>query len=134
MESESQLTSASAAPAAKTWRRQFIWSVVVLLYLATWIGGWRAHARDLETSAQNSYRRIQQWNAESHEAGEEEIYRLREGGPYNKVKWAVPILPGLLLVDSDEIHGPLLGEGGGKLVLYYGTDAKVLFNIWLWMS
>ena len=76
MEREMRLTSATTAPVARRWRRRVLWCLVVPLYLVTWVGGWRAHARDLETSAQNSYRRLQQWNTERHEAGEEKFYNV----------------------------------------------------------
>jgi hypothetical protein len=51
---------------------------------------------------------------------------LRAGGPWAEVHWCVPILPGLLIADSDYAIGRLYGRGGIKLVLFYGNGSKEL--------
>jgi hypothetical protein len=120
-------------------RRRIVWAVVLLLYAVTWVGGWITHAHDLQASARAGYQRVQEYQSEwtaSKPAGKElPIYlRLLEGGPATGVKWCVPLLPGVLLADSLSSLGPLLGHGGGKIVLYYGVGSVVVCDLWGWMA
>src|SRR5262245_45477848 len=103
-------------------RRRVFWGTVLLLYAATWVGGWITHAQDLRASAQAQYQRAQTRNREwmaDEAAGEElPIYRrLRDGGPATRVNWCIPLLPGILLADSYQVLGPLNGRGTVKIVL-----------------
>ena len=75
---------------------------------------------------------------------------LREGGPATGVKWCVPLLPGVLLatgvkwcvpllpgvllVDSYSVISPSSGSGGVKVVVYYGTGAVVVCELWGWLA
>jgi hypothetical protein len=119
--------------------RWALWLTVVLLYAATWLGGRSSHARDLETAAWAKHRRAQERNAEElaqePPGSEVPVYlRLREGGPVTSLNWCIPLLPGVLLVDSDEVIGPLYGRGGVKIVLYYGTGSWVVCHLYGWIA
>jgi hypothetical protein len=119
-------------------RKWFLPLLILGLYAVTWVGGWITHAHDLEASALDQYRWVQQRNAEraanSTDAEPPVLLELHKGGPSTGVNWCVPLLPGILLADSYSSIGPLGGNGGGKIVLYYGTGTVVLCNLWGWMS
>jgi len=125
-------------PALKRQRKRLCWGLVLILYIITWAGGWLTHARDLTSSAWAKYRLVEGRNAEEQRlwpGGEAPIYdRLREGGPATGVNWAVPLLPGILLADSYEVLGPLIGRGSTKLVLYYGCGTVVVCELWGWVA
>jgi hypothetical protein len=119
--------------------RRTLWVVLLLLYAATWVGGWITHARDLEASAWAKYRRAQERNAEwlaDEPAGSEVPISLRlfEGGPATGVNWCIPILPGVLIADSYEVLGPLNGRGMVKIVVYYGPHSVVVCELFGWIS
>ncbi|MBY0229796.1 MAG: hypothetical protein K2W96_10990 [Gemmataceae bacterium] len=103
-------------------RRRWFWPVVALIDAVTWIGGWIAHQRDLAQAAGELYRRMQDRNREDH--GEENgpdrpIWaRLHESGPWTRVNWCFPLLPGVLLAESAEGYGPLRAHGSFKLVVW----------------
>lgn len=117
-------------------RKRLVWGLVLLLYVVTWVGGWYTHARELEASAQARYRLMQERNADLQALEPDApIYaRLREGGPATGVKWAVPLLPGVLLADSYVVLAPLSGRGTVKLLLYYGGGTVVVCELWGWIS
>jgi hypothetical protein len=46
----------------------------------------------------------------------------------------VPVLPGILLANSDSSHGPLRGRGGVKIILYFGAGSTELCMLWGWLS
>ena len=51
------------------------------------------------------------------------------GGPTSHVYWCFPLLPGVLLVDSDYCVGPMYAGGGVKVVLYYGIGSTEALHI-----
>ena len=120
-------------------RRWLAATVLLALYLLTWIGGWHSHAQEIEARA---YRRWTDASARAQEmarlaAADGEQRRpigLRQGGPQTGVDWCAPILPGVLICDSYYVIGPLWGRGGVKLVLYYGFGSVELLTLWGWIS
>jgi hypothetical protein len=122
------------------WRRPVFCGFVVLLYAVTWVGGWMTHARDLKSSADAKYQRAQECNAQRLEAfrslGLHEPYtvELWKSGPASRVNWCVPLLPGVLLADSSWGYGPLNGDGGVKIVFYYGFGSVEVCRLWGWYA
>jgi len=115
------------------WRRPFAICVVVALpYLATWLGGWRAYAAQLQASAKVRYGEAEAIFTQDYPAQRNEdrpiFAQLRAGGPATGVYWAFPLLPGVLLVEDYENLGPLNQRGGVKVLLYYGAGTVVLAN------
>src|ERR1700693_3043923 len=100
-------------------RRKSFWlCLLVLLYAFTWIGGWITYAHQLQERAEGGYLMAQKENEEAEfEAHYSEykphLIKLREGGPTSRVWWCVPVLPGVLLADSEYDIGQ--GWGGGGL-------------------
>jgi hypothetical protein len=76
----------------------------------------------LEDSAQAHYQALKEQNMPLHPF------------PQTKVKWCVPLLPGLLLANSSETLGPLIGHGSLKLVFYDGTGTEVICEALLWLA
>ena len=112
-----------------------LWLFILLLYAVTWVGGWITHARDLESSARATYQRGQELNAEWPADGPVESHiELREGGPATGVNWCIPLLPGVLLVDSYEVLGPLAARDTGKIVIYYGIGSFEVCDLWGWYA
>ena len=120
-------------------RKKSIVTLIVILYLGTWVGGWIQHSNDLEANSWAHYRAAEQRNAERIEYAkargsephlmrlEPYLMRLHEGGPITRVNWCIPILPGVLLANSDSSPGPLGGYGGEKIVLYYIIGSTEIF-------
>ena len=123
---------------ARRHRRRLIWGVVLALYAATWIGGVQTHARDLEASARGRYQALQERNAERYgpDAGDAVpiFARLLEGGPDTGIDWSVPILPGVLLVESYEVLGPLNARGSTKLLVFGGRGFAVVRKWQTWVA
>lgn len=120
-------------------RKRLIACVIVLLYLVTWVGGWVSHARQLQQRAEESYRRAERTNEEEEAAARREgvkpyLIELRKGGPTSHVWWCVPVLPGVLLADSDSCEGPRIAGGGAKIVFYYGFGSTELCTLVGWMA
>jgi prepilin-type processing-associated H-X9-DG protein len=86
---------------------------VALLHALTWAGGCLTHSRELDSRARRIY------------AAAPKGYRS-ESGPATGITWCIPLLPGVLLANSWYVVGPSWGEGGVKIVLYYGFGAKEL--------
>jgi hypothetical protein len=122
----------------KRHRRRVLWGLVVALFFATWVGGVRAHFGDLEASARSRYQMLQERNVERHGpyAGDEvpPHVRLLEGGPHTGIEWSVPILPGVLIVDSYEILGPLSAHGSTKLLVFDGSGFSIVFEWREWVT
>src|SRR5262245_20327381 len=120
-------------------RRRLLWGFVLLLYAVTWCGGWITHARDLESSARARYQRGQELSAEWQARGPVDAQKpyyikLREGGPDTGINWCIPLLPGVLLVDSYEELGPLAARDTGKIVIYYGIGSFEVCELWGWIA
>ena len=109
-------------------RRWLAATVLLTLYLLTWIGGWHSHAQEIEARAQEMAKLAAAQGEQGRPIG------LRQGGPQTSVDWCVPILPGMLICDSYYVIAPLWGKGGVKLVLYYGFGSVELLWLWGWIS
>ena len=114
---------------------------VVTLYAITWIGGWITHARDMQCYVRRMYDNAQLRDREKAEllqkAGltvEDTAHKYLKDGPKSGVDWCIPILPGVLLLNSWYVVGPLWGKGGVKVVLYYGLGTKEIAYLWGWIS
>lgn len=105
----------------------------VSLYIMTWIGGWLTFAREEQDAAQTAYDRLRRINETTLKDFAARI-DLHEGGPKASVKFCIPIVPGVLLADSYTSIGPLTGDGGVKVVLYYGWGTAILLELWGWIS
>lgn len=66
----------------------------------------------------------------------DEVYstELLAGGPKSAVNWCLPILPAVLLADSEYVVGPLYGSGSAKIVFYFGSGSVTLLELWGWRS
>jgi hypothetical protein len=101
---------------------------LLVLYLVTWVGGWAAHAWDLEAEAQ----RI--WAELNRQRFLADFTVLREGGPRTHVDWCFPVLPGLLVAKSWYSVSPGSERGGVKLVLFFGIGSAELMEIYRWCA
>ncbi|MCP4608720.1 MAG: hypothetical protein GY845_08395 [Planctomycetes bacterium] len=123
-----------------TIKRKVISIVVILLYVITWLGGHRTHSINLQKHAAQLYVGALVKNKEmsdfalSEGLEKPQPITLRKDGPRSKVKWSIPIFPGILLANSYYEIGPLSAKGGTKIILYYGTSSKVICYITKWMS
>jgi len=105
-------------------------------YLVTWVGGCTSFSRDFNDQAQASYRSALLRKTQLIAAGQEiRVWdEVREGGPYVRVNWCIPLLPGVLLLDADRAIGPLNGKGGARIVLYNGWRTFEALELWGWIS
>ncbi|MBT3200541.1 MAG: hypothetical protein HN350_11550 [Phycisphaerales bacterium] len=120
-------------------RSKKFWIIWGLLYVLTWMGGSYSHSKDIELEAERVYstarKSLTLINEKRVEEGlPPEELRLREGGPITRVNWSIPILPCVLLANSDMTIGPLHGEGGIRIVLYYGFGSWYSGVIFGWRS
>jgi hypothetical protein len=120
-------------------RKRFWAYVLVPLYAVTWAGGWNSHARQVQHRAERGYQAAQQFNeeleAQSRKDGTPYHHiELRKGGPTSHVYWCAPVLPGVLLADSDYCVGPLHAGGGLKIVLWYGFGSWEIWTPWCWLA
>ncbi len=121
-------------------RKRTIAIVVLSLYLFTWSGGWLFYARDLGEEMSNTYervkqekiRRMEEYRAAGEDPGFFTMNLVYEDGPQWQVGWCVPLLPGILLVDSAASCGPLSGGGHRQFVFFYGYGTTVLCNRDTW--
>jgi hypothetical protein len=114
-------------------KRKVFWvCVLVPMYAVTWIGGWISYAGQLREHTESAYRFIERDNQKEETQAHWQGYKphptqLRPDGPKSGVYWCIPMLPGVLLADSYESIGPLYGEGGVYVILYYGVGCTKLF-------
>ena len=129
----------AAVPASPTkrWRRVAVWAA---LYAITWVGGWISHAHELAGDAQRRWDNANRYNQEvarREAAGEPHRWprsEINPGGPSSRVLCCVPVLPGVLLAWSGSGIGPLNGEGGLKVVLFFGFGSIALPTPLGWIS
>jgi hypothetical protein len=135
------LTIAEPGLSPRTRRRLIgFLSVYLVLYVATGIGGFRSHARQLQDKTESQYRQFEQRFQKAKEEARwvdgiplDDPYRwyLHKNGPRSEVNWCVPVAPGLLVADSYSSVGPTVAKGGYKLVLYYGFgSAEFCLSCW----
>jgi len=121
--------------------------IVILLYLATWVGGWVLHEREVKARADLIYQRVSkriQWEiAEFNKCEDKDLAKdligsrtqlLYPTGPIAGVKWCLPLLPGVLLSETDIVIGPMNGGGDLNIVLFYGFGTIILSSGPSWRS
>jgi len=113
--------------------------VLVSLYVATWIGGWRSLSGELDRRAWAGWHEGTQREQEiTHRFAAEGLdkpggFELLKGGPVTHF-WCVPLLPGVLLTKSSSIIGPMWGGGETKIVMYFGTGSFDLMILEVWIT
>jgi hypothetical protein len=110
--------------------RHIVLVVIVLLYTATWVGGYYFHVQQLAATAEYLYANGKRQQTTTTANGA----IVSPDGPTVKVVWCVPILPGLLFVNSYYEIGCLWAQGGMKIVFFYGCGAKTLRDLTSWTS
>lgn len=50
------------------------------------------------------------------------------------MNWCIPLLPGILITDSEYAVGPLFAKGSKKLVLYFGIGSVTLWEVDVWKA
>jgi hypothetical protein len=119
-------------------RRSKIFFSLIVLYLITWIGGYKSHSAFMKREAQRLYQEAKQ--RDDQDAAMSRAFgnpvgrpRVSEHGPQSDVTWCVPLLPGVLIANSFYVVGPLYGRGGIKVVIYYvfGSWACEPFGGWV---
>jgi hypothetical protein len=114
-------------------RRLIFWLIMLLLYAITWLGGMTEHARDLAAMTQIWYRcGIESESAERRDKTFGSSFH--PDGPMSGVYWSIPLLPGILLVDSYYSLGPIYSRGSAKIVLYYGVGTVTVCSLWGWLA
>jgi hypothetical protein len=113
---------------------------LVAIYAITWVGGHLSHSKKVASNALAMYEAVQEKNdeisafARREGLADYEPVQLGEGGPKSDVKWSFPLLPGILVVNSYYVIGPLWAEGGIKIIGYYGTSSRIICWISKWKS
>lgn len=92
--------------------------VLTFLYGATWVGGWLSHSAAIQAQARH-------WSANAN---------VHPGGPRFGVNWCVPVVPGVVLVDSYCDVGPMNGCGGEKVVVWYGFGSWEVMTLSGWTT
>src|SRR5262245_47726812 len=120
-------------------RKVILLAVLLLLYAVTWVGGWHSHSRQLRDETEATYLTCKQHNREvklfsEHTGMPPPLVKMHEGGPVSRVSWCLPVLPGVLLAQSDHSIGPLLGRGGVKVILWYGVGSTELCMLGGWIA
>lgn len=124
-------------------RRRTLNSLILLAsYLITWAGGWSAHSREMASRANHLYQRAEaekamflEWQRDGLVSPDEDYStELLPGGPESSVSWCLPILPAVLLAESEYVVGPLYGRGSAKIVVYTGAGSVTLLELWGWRS
>jgi hypothetical protein len=118
-------------------RKILIW--LILLYLVTWIGGCVSHSAALKNDAQRRYDAARKSDVEyaaraAKEGQPSPSPQASKTGPVTNVSWCFPILPGILIADSYYVVGPLYGQGGIKIVIFYGFGSWASSPFWGWIS
>ena len=105
---------------------------VVGLYVVTWIGGTCVYAHDMHVRALDRHAHLVSLQRHYEEQNGDRLSRSLafKDGPRTSLHWSVPLLPGVLLVSSDYSIGPLDGDGGPRLVIWYvfGTRETMGFG------
>ncbi len=125
----------------KTRRVKILIGLILLGYLVTWLGAPPFVRRDCTARASQAYARAvadqERYRDMFRELGEDpNTLRpvVNPGGPLVKIGPAIPLLPGLLLLDNGYQIGPLCGKGHLTLFLFYGFGVQRLFDIQTWTS
>jgi len=116
-------------------------AVLLLAYIATWIGGAISGNDDLKQKAQQAYREAERRNKEKVDEARQEAGRigggvdyllpLHDGGPIVR-EWCWPLLPGVLVRHWESSIGPQGGGGGSSLELYYLFGSTKFYSFGGW--
>jgi hypothetical protein len=101
--------------------------------LLTWIRGPAEHERELRERAKRLWADAEAINQEYVQQGGE-LYDLLPNGPRTQVNWCVPVMPGLMLANSEYHIARLYAAGGYNVVLFYGFGTIELGTIAGWIS
>lgn len=120
-------------------RKRWPLTAILLAYMLTWVFGWRSHSSELSERAGRLWLSAKQSNQEqalleARDGGTVYPIEIHANGPRTNVKWCFPVLPGILLADSGYSIGPLYGQGGKKIVVFYGFGSAELMTIFGWIS
>ncbi len=107
--------------------------LVVAFYLLTWIRGPAEHKRELIERAKRLWAEADANNQDQGRQGVD-LYDLLPDGPRTQVNWCVPVMPGLMLANSEYHIARLYAAGGCKVVLFYGFGTIELGTIAGWIS
>ena len=115
------------------------WFCVIMLYAITWIGGFRLHSSALHKQAQHLYDETRKGEAKAnadrkHLGQPPKQADILSGGPVVNVNWCVPVLPGVLIADSEYIIGRLQAAGGVRILIFYGWGLWEIDTIWVRVS
>ncbi len=93
----------------------------------------------MQDEAEKRYEMVERENQQEEANGHSHGYKpyltkLHKGGPLSKVWWCFPVLPGVLLADSQYSVGPLYAEGGVKIVFYYGVGSVAVPTPFGWIT
>jgi len=97
--------------------------VCFALYAVTWFPG-RADLRC------RLHAQVNRWHAGRVEVSPRDAYDT----PSFRLHWAYPLLPGIMLCRYEYCIGPLFGEGGYFVYLWFGTGTVKLFSPFVWVS
>ena len=113
-------------------RHRLILIILALAYVATGFGAWVSHSEQMELvairSRLNAIQRDQHLSEFLGPSGSARRGSMPpgDGRPVVRVKWCVPLLPGVAVVYSTAEIPPDYSESGAKVVLWYGIGSKIL--------
>jgi hypothetical protein len=113
--------------------------VIGALYFVTWLGGVIFYPSEMTARAKKEYDVALNAQARAAAKSEEEKMIVKRtpaafpDGPKTDFHWCAPLVPGVLIVSSEYRIGPLWGQGGIRVVLFYGcgTYEMPLFIGWI---
>jgi hypothetical protein len=125
----------------KSRRAKILLGLILLGYLVTWLGAPPLVRRDRTARANQAYAHAlaqeeRQRNMIKELGEDPNTFRpvVNSGGPSVIIGPAIPILPGLLLLDNGYQIGPLYGKGHLSLFLFYGFGVHRLLDLTTWTS
>ena len=125
----------------KSRRVKILLGLILLGYLVTWLGAPGLARRDCTARADQAYAQAvadqERHKDMARELGEDpNTFRpiVNPAGPSVKIGLAIPLLPGLLLLDNGYQIGPLHGKGHLTVFLFYGFGVRRLLDITTWVS
>lgn len=109
--------------------RKKILLAVVILYVATWIGGYFSYSAALNRETLARYKGAKRADQKYGSLAPGDpvrwpVARAGDHGPVCGINWCVPILPGVLIASSYYYVGPLYGEDGVRIVCFYGVGCR----------
>jgi hypothetical protein len=121
-------------------RSRRFWLGLAALYAFTWVGGWISHQRNLSEHTRQLHEQARAHHVElaafskSHRIPMPLERTTFDKGYHAKVNWCFPVLPGLLIADSEYAIGPLHGRGGLSIIVFYGFGSFQFGPFGGWIS